>query len=284
MPIFRTHDDVELWYERTGTGPPLVVLPGGPGSDLRYLADLGGLDRDRQLILLDARAVGRSALPADRSTVAFTEQARDVEALRRHLGLARLDLLAHSAGCLTAQEYAARHPDRVRRSVLVCPVGRAEREPDPAELAELHASRSAEPWYPDAAAAERELAQGPAPAEVAGVQARLLPFFWYAWHERLRAEYDPAYATALPWFREAFYAGSATGPTRSARLARLAAARTALLVLAGAGDGMVGTAPARAVAALHPRARLAVLERSGHRPWVEQPAEFRALVNDFLAG
>ncbi|MFE0458370.1 alpha/beta fold hydrolase [Kitasatospora sp. NPDC058965] len=282
MSIFSTHDGTKLWYELLGTGDrvPLVVLPGGPGTDLRYLGSIGGLDRDRPLVLLDGRATGRSEVPADRATVAFAEQARDVEALREHLGLARFDLLGHSAGTLTAQQYAAAHPDRVRRMVLVTPAGRAAREPDPAELAELRAARSGEPWYPRAVEAERRLRTAQvAPDEQGFLQAMQLPFSWHSWSRARLAEYVAGHASSLPWLREAFYASSTTDP---ADLARLAAAGVPVLVIAGASDGLLGTAPARAVAALHPAARLAVLDRSGHRPWVEQPEEFRALVNEFL--
>ncbi|MFD9123383.1 alpha/beta fold hydrolase [Kitasatospora sp. NPDC059571] len=283
MPFFRSYDGTALWYELTGTGDPLVVLPGGPGMDVRYLGGLGGLDRRRRLVLVDARASGRSAVPEDRGTVSFVAQARDLEALRVHLGLERLDLLAHSAGCLTAQEYAAAYPGRVRRAVLVTPVGRAGREPDPAELAALRAARSAEPWYPDSAEADRLLAEGARPgAETADLQRRLQPFFWHRWDEDRQAEYRPGHATALPWLREAFYAGTAGPHDLAERVARLAAARTPVLVLAGAADGMIGTAPARAVAACHPHGRLEVLAEAGHRPWVEEPERFVAAVTGFL--
>ena len=57
--------------------------------------------------------------------------------------------------------------------------------------------------------------------------------------------------------------------------------KTPVLVLAGASDGMIGTAPARAVAACYPDARLEVLERSGHRPWAEEPERFAGLVDGF---
>ncbi|MGF1431314.1 alpha/beta fold hydrolase [Kitasatospora sp. LaBMicrA B282] len=285
MPSFPSYDGCEIWYETTGEGAPLVVLPGGPGMDLRYLGRLGGLDRHRRLILVDARAAGRSGVPADRASVSFVAQARDLEALRVHLGLAEFDVLAHSAGCLTAQEYLAAYPGKVRRAVLVAPVGRAGREPDEAELAALRASRSAEPWYPDAAEAERLLAEGASTGDrLAALQRRLLPFFWYRWTAERQAEYRPEHATALPWLREAFYAGSADPQALAARVARLAVARTPVLVLAGAADGMVGTAPARAVAAAHPGSRLELLAASGHRPWVEEPARFVEAVTRFLAG
>jgi pimeloyl-ACP methyl ester carboxylesterase len=235
--------------------------------DVRYLGDLGGLTATRRLILLDTRAGGRSEVPDDRSTVSFTSQARDVEALRGHLDLDRLDILAHSAGALTAQEYAARHPGRVRRLVLVTPVGRAGRDIDASELAQIRAARSDEPWYPQAAAAWASGGTGPF------VQARLIPFHWHRWSPERRREYSPAHTNRLPWFREAFYTGNGCP----------APVLTPVLVLAGASDGMIGTAPARVVAAAHPHSHLEVISESGHRPWVEQPEPFRELVEDFLA-
>ncbi|MFE9425736.1 alpha/beta fold hydrolase [Kitasatospora sp. NPDC006697] len=283
MPGFPSYDDCVIWYETTGEGAPLVVLPGGPGMDVRYLGELAGVGRGRRLVRVDARAAGRSGVPADRGTVSFVAQARDLEALRVHLGLERFQLLAHSAGCLTAQEYLAAFPGRVTGAVLVAPVGRAGREPDERELAALRAGRAGEPWYRDAAEADRLLAEGERGAELAALQRRILPFFWYRWTADRSAEYPAEYACAHPWLREAFYAGSADERTLAERVARLGAAATPVLVLAGAADGMVGTAPARAVAAAHPGSRLEVLEQSGHRPWVEEPERFAALVGEFLA-
>jgi pimeloyl-ACP methyl ester carboxylesterase len=261
VPYYSADDGLRLYYEVTGDGPPLVVLPGGPGMDVRYLGDLGGLSATRRLILADARAGGRSEVPEDRSTVSFVTQAADLEALREHLGLDRLDVLAHSAGTLTAQEYAVRRPTRVRRLILVTPIGRAGRDIDRAEVAAIRAGRAGEPWYPQAATATGPFAQ-----------ARMVPFHWHRWTPRRRLEYVPGHASALPWFRDAFYAGTATpGPVLAPTL-----------VLAGASDGMIGTAPARVVAAAHPYAHLEVMSESGHRPWVEQPELFSKLVEDFL--
>ena len=64
-----------------------------------YLGDLGGLAAHRQLVLLDLRGTGDSAVPADPVDVPLsTGRSDDVEALRVHLGLERIDLLGHSAG------------------------------------------------------------------------------------------------------------------------------------------------------------------------------------------
>jgi hypothetical protein len=159
MPYYSAGDGLRLHYEVTGDGPPLVVLPGGPGMDVRYLGDLGGLSATRGLILADGRAGGRSEVPEDRSTVSFVTQADDLEALREHQGLDQLDILAHSAGSLTAQEYAVRRPGRVRRLILVTPIGRAGRDIDRDEVAAIRAGRAGEPWYPQAATAAGPFAQ-----------------------------------------------------------------------------------------------------------------------------
>lgn len=262
MPYLSVSGGPRPHYDATGTGPPLVVLPGGPGMDVRYLGDLAGLTATRRLIRLDARGGGRSEVPADRAAVSFTAQAGDVETLRRELGPESIDLLAHSAGALTAQEYAVRHPGRVRRLILITPIGRAGRDIDPAELAAIRGRHAAEPWYPAAAAAS-----GPLAAALA------VPFHWHRWTPGLRREYVRGHANPHPWYRDAFYAGTATpGPVRAP-----------VLVLAGASDGMIGTAPARVVAAAHPDARLEIMPESGHRPWVEQPTLFRELIDAFLA-
>jgi proline iminopeptidase len=240
VPYFDS-DGIRLWYETRGTGTPLICLAGGPGADARSLGDLGGLVAHRTLVLLDGRAAGRSEIPTDRASCAFTEQAADVENLRRHLGLAGIDLLAHSAGTLTAAEYAARYP-AAQRLVLVAPAGRAAREPDEAELAAIRAT-------------------GTVTAE-------------------------PTQDGVLPpnWLREAFYAGAASGSDTAPRLARLAALKTPVLALAGAADGIAGTAPARLIARLYPAGVLETLPGCGHFPWLDAPERFRDTVLAFLGG
>lgn len=105
MPTFPTYDGTELAHHARGDGAPLVVLPGGP---MRASAYLGGLTAHRRLILLDLRGTGDSAVPTDPATYRCDRLVDDVEALRVHLGLDRMDLLAHSAGGSLAMLYAAR--------------------------------------------------------------------------------------------------------------------------------------------------------------------------------
>ena len=121
MRRFRSWDGTELAYQVAGSGPPLVCVPGGPGQAVAYLGDLGGLSSRRTLILLDNRGTGASQAPQDPATYRVDRLVEDVEALRVHLGLDRVDLLGHSASGGIGLLYAAGYPDRLGHLVLVAP-------------------------------------------------------------------------------------------------------------------------------------------------------------------
>src|SRR6516165_8113175 len=109
METFTAPDETRLAYNVVGRGSPLICLPGGPMQDSAYLGDLGGLSRHYQLVLLDPRGTGGSQTPADAGTYRCDRQVDDVEALRVHLGLDQVALLANSAGANLAVLYAARN-------------------------------------------------------------------------------------------------------------------------------------------------------------------------------
>lgn len=95
MPTSTAHHGTELAYHVVGDGDPLICLPGRPMQAYAYLGDLGGLSRNRRLIELDLFGTGGSAVPDHLATYRCDRVVADVEALRRHLGLERMDLLGH---------------------------------------------------------------------------------------------------------------------------------------------------------------------------------------------
>jgi pimeloyl-ACP methyl ester carboxylesterase len=118
MPTLTTDDGRTLaWHER-GSGPPLLCHPGGPGSSSAYFGELAELAAERSLLLLDPRGTGGSDRPSDPSAYDLEDYAADIEAVRRNLGIERLDLLAHSHGGFVAMPWAARHPAGVGKLVL----------------------------------------------------------------------------------------------------------------------------------------------------------------------
>ncbi|MFJ7961873.1 alpha/beta fold hydrolase [Streptomyces sp. NPDC096324] len=279
MPAFTSYDGTELAFDTYGDGPPVVCLPGGPMQDRAYLGDLGGLSAHRRLIMTDPRGTGASAIPADPASYRCDRLVDDVEALREHLGLDRMDLLAHSAGTNLAVLYAQRHPERVGRLALITPSVFAlgiEITPEVRRATAL--LREDEPWFPEAFAALEAIVAGE--GDAAAFRA-IAPFWYGRWDEDARAHRDAEDAhknhEAAARFSDGAFAPDAT----RAALARLA---SPVLVLAGEAD-LNSPAPAMAeVAALFPRAELVVQPGAGHFPWLDDPERFTATAEAFLAG
>lgn len=282
MSTFASYDGTRLAYTETGSGPRLVCLPGGPGRASGYLEDLGGLAADRTLVLLDARATGRSEVPADPSTLRFDRLAEDVEALRLHLEEERIDLLGHSAGTVVAQAYAAAYGDRLRSLVLVTPVDVLQHGgPSPrADVPELRAARAGEAWYADAAEAAEALATA-SPGQAQALQRAVRPFYYGRWEQR---QQDHA-ATADRQMSRRAELGFA--PARDAVAApdlvqALARLQAPVLVVGGQRDAATGIEACHTVAGSFPTAHTVVLPGAGHFPWVDEPEGFRSAVAGFL--
>lgn len=278
MPQFTTYDGARLSYRTRGEGEPLVVLPGGPMRNQVYLGDLGGLTAHRTLIVLEPRGTGDSAVPADPRSCRCDRQVADVEALRAHLGLERIDLLGHSGSVNLATLYAAAHPARIRSLTLVTPGGRAVgvevTDADWDQAAEVFADR---PWYPAARAALDAL--GPDTPAREAVPA-VMPFAYGRWDEAARAHAAGVVEQTNWEAAAAFHAPGAFDP--EATRAALGALDAPVLVLAGERDAGPNPAKAAGIAACFRRAELVVQPGAGHFPWVDDAGAFCRLVAAFL--
>jgi proline iminopeptidase len=278
MPTFPAPDGTELAYHVHGEGAPLVCLPGGPMRDPAYLGDLGGLSARRQLIMLDLRGTGESAIPADPETYRCDRQVDDVLALQDHLGLDSADLLAHSAGANIAVQYAARHPRRLRRLALITPSGRAvDLEPDAEARRQIAKLRQGEPWFAEAAAAfERIAASGGSTDDWKAIT----PFFYGRWDAAAQAHRATEEPQQNAHAAEVFVAEGAFDP--AATRAGLAAFGSPVLVLAGELDLSRPPGVVADYAALFPAAQFAVQPSAGHYPWLDDPGRFVSAVTAFL--
>jgi len=105
-------------HVRSGGAGPAVVLLHGYGETGDMWAPLAAdLARDHTVIVPDLRGLGLSSKPAggfDKKT-----QAEDVEGVLVALGVGRVDVVAHDIGNMVAFQFAARHPERLRRLVLI---------------------------------------------------------------------------------------------------------------------------------------------------------------------
>jgi pimeloyl-ACP methyl ester carboxylesterase len=159
VPSLTTPDGRTLSWLVVGSGPPLLCHPGGPGCSSAYFGELPLLAAERTLLLLDPRGTGASDRPADPSAYDLDQYAADIETVRDHLGLDRLDLLGHSHGGFVAMTWAGTHPERVGRLVLANTTPRFTNVIRSArrERAQSHQGQS---YYDDAMDAVRAHQQG----------------------------------------------------------------------------------------------------------------------------
>jgi pimeloyl-ACP methyl ester carboxylesterase len=108
---------VRYYYEIHGQGEPLLLLHGGLGSIQMFGPVLPALARGRQVIAVDLHGHGRTAL-GDRA-ISMIDMGDDLATVLRELGYAQVDVMGYSMGGGVAFQLAARHPEMVRRLVLV---------------------------------------------------------------------------------------------------------------------------------------------------------------------
>jgi pimeloyl-ACP methyl ester carboxylesterase len=266
---------VKLGIHRDGSGPTLVCHPGGPGFAASSLTDLGGLADSFELILLDPRGTGGTARA---QTYSQEEYVADLEELRAELGLEQFDLLGHSHGGFVAMAYAATHPPRVRKLVLVATAPRFA--PEYRQAIEAVWAASDDPTIPPARAArDRRLSAKDLTLDefvrLAMIELRL----FFARPEGAGVigqvfQREPPNVEALAFFNRE------TAPRYDVR-PELPAITADTLVVTGDHD-FFGALAADEIVAGIPAARRVVLAGAGHFLWVDQPAAFATEVRQFL--
>src|SRR5580765_2528624 len=108
---------INIYYETHGSGRPLILLHGGLGSGEMFGPILPALTANHQVIAPDLQGHGRTA-DIDRP-IDIRLMADDIAALIEHLGLEKPDVVGYSLGGGVSFFTAARHPELVRRHVMV---------------------------------------------------------------------------------------------------------------------------------------------------------------------
>lgn len=216
MP-YATNDGTRIYYEREGSGPPLVLQHGFTRS-LDGWRDNGyadALKNDYELILIDARGHGKSDKPHDAAAYTLDKRAADVTTVLDDAGIARAIYWGYSMGGHIGYALAHYAPERFEALILggMHPYAR-----DPAASgwrAEAIRAGGMEGYL-----AESERRDGPLPARM---------------RERVLANDAEALAAAT--------AGSAGAPSFEAALA---AVRVPVLIYAGDRDQPIHDEAARA--------------------------------------
>jgi len=246
--------DLEL-IER-GEGAPLLYLHGGGGiaSDLPFL-DL--LAKTRRVIAPSHPGFGKSSLPDWLDSV--DDIAHVYLELMDHLGLTRMDVVGFSIGGWIAAEIATKVPERIKRLVLIGPVGVKTGTPDKLDIPDVFAmprEKLDRLRFHDPAKHAADLSAVPDDELLVVARNR----------ETL------ALLTWEPYMHN---------PKLPHRLHRV---NVPALLIRGASDGIVSAEYLERYAALIPDARIETITAAGHLPQAEQPTATAAKVLQFLNG
>jgi proline iminopeptidase len=111
---------VDIYVTRQGEGKAVFVL-GGPWFGQYYLRQfIDELARYFQVTAYDPRGSGRSSA-LTQGEITLAGHLSDLEALRRSLGIEKMNLVGHSMGAHVMLLYAAEHPDTMASLVLLHP-------------------------------------------------------------------------------------------------------------------------------------------------------------------
>jgi pimeloyl-ACP methyl ester carboxylesterase len=117
---YATVNGLRMYYELHGpasASPPLVLLHGGVVGITMFGPNLAALAEHRRVIAVELQGHGHTA-DIDRP-LRCELMADDIAALLKQLGIARAHVLGYSLGACVALQFVIRHPELVRRLVLV---------------------------------------------------------------------------------------------------------------------------------------------------------------------
>jgi 3-oxoadipate enol-lactonase len=116
---FAVIGDLNFYFERAGSGAPLLFISGS-GADLRIKPNQmdGPLPRHFDVLSYDQRGLGQTSKPDEPYTMA--DYADDAALLMDFIGWKSAKVIGVSFGGMVAQEFVLRHPAKVERLVLAC--------------------------------------------------------------------------------------------------------------------------------------------------------------------
>jgi proline iminopeptidase len=276
-----TEDGVRLFFKTLGTGPSPVIIPNSAHmfESFKHLAD------HRTVIFYDMRNRGGSDAVSDASKLAkgIHNDVDDLDAVRRHFGIDKVDVIGHSYLGLVVILYAMKYPAHVNRVVQIGPAQPNASTQYPAHLTGADATLAA-----FGGKIMQLRSQGPAadPKE-AGAK------FWGLLRELMVANAEDAgkinwtpfdYPNELLFMK--YWTESMVPSIQALHLGAEEMARVTMPVLTihGARDRQSPYGAGREWALTLPNARLLTVEDAAHVPWIEAPEKVFGAIVTFLDG
>lgn len=254
--------EVELHYERDGSGEPLLLIQGMSGTHVAWGEPFRGrMEESFDVVAFDNRGIGLSA-PID-GPFTIVEMAADTAGLLDELGIESAHVVGISMGGMIAQELALAHPERLRSLTLGCTYCGGPGS-------QLMPEENARKLMEGLASGDREKAIR------ASYEVNLSPAFradesrFAAFHEM--ATRVPAAKQTIELQVQAIF-----GHDTSSRLDEIS---NPTLIVHGTDDGVLPVANGELIASLMPAARFEPLEAVGHMFWWERPERSADLIRE----
>ncbi len=252
-------DDIDLYYEIIGQGPPLLFIHGLGSSSRDWQEQVDFFAGRYQLILFDVRGHGKSGKPPGPYSIALF--AADTARMLQALESAPVHAVGISMGGMIAFQLAVSYPELVRSLVIV------NSSPEVVVRTFRERMQVWQRFFVVRLLGMRKMGQV--------VSERLFP---KPEHEQLRALFVGRWAENDPRaYLEATRA--IVGWSVADQIEQI---RCPTLVIAADAD-YTPVAAKQAYVARMPKAKLVVIEDAHHAVPVERPQEFNAALEAFLA-
>jgi pimeloyl-ACP methyl ester carboxylesterase len=263
---FLDANGVRIHYTVTGTGPAVVLIHGW-GLNLREWTDqIAALSPHYRVIAFDRRGFGKSNGDSDPSA-----EPADVRALLDTLGIRSAALVAHSAGAMVAQRFAAAMPGRVNALVLYGgppPAGFSDPQVPPPQFDGRGTGRGAiARQYGVDSVLRAFISQPqfvPGPNRSPAVAARL---------DSILKEYSG---------RDLLNPITPSGTFPGVTLAQMKSWRFPVLFISGVNEARPWQVMSDSLARWMPNARRILIPGGGHGVHFDEPQRFNAALLDFL--
>jgi pimeloyl-ACP methyl ester carboxylesterase len=269
MPKARTSDGVELYYEVTGDGEPLLFIHEFAGDHRSWAPQISHFASYFRCIVYSARGYPPSDVPTDASSYSQARAVEDAMSVLDAAGARKADIVGLSMGGFAALHLVLRHPERVLAAVIAG-VGYGS-QPEKREQFRRESHAIADSFERDGSARVAEsYAVGPARVQLQNKN----PDSWKDFAAALA--HHNAMGAALT-----MRGVQATRPSLYDLTDQLRAIRTPVLIIAG--DEDEGSLEAslmlkRAIAT----SGLLILPKTGHTINLEEPEAFNQAIMSFI--
>lgn len=260
---------VELYYELQGSGEPLVLVHGSWGDHGNWEPVVGAFAESFQVLTYDRRGHSGSERPPGQGSV--FDDADDLAALTRELGLAPAHIVGNSGGAAITLRAAVRHPDVFRTLIA--------HEPPLFPLLVGTEFAAALPEVQRRVEAVVALLEAGDDEAAARLFVETIAFGPGAWEDRL----SPAMRSVFVANASTFLDEAHDPQFLQMDLDALGAFGKPVLLTSGTASSPFFGPVVDQVAAALPAAERVTIEGADHVPHISMPGEYVELVRSFIA-